>query len=513
MPVPVKRYVDFVSSGARRDRSATAVVFEDRRLSFGELDERVGALGAAWRDVGLQPGDRVALLAANELEYLELQGACVRSGFTLVPLNTRLADPELEYIVGDAAPAVIVGGRTEHARVKRIADATGVRNVFGLGRAEGVDPYDELLAEGVADPDADPLDPSLTTTFLYTSGTTGRPKGAMIDRAGFTARVFVNGLELGASWRDVWLQSLPMFHIAAFLGFTYCFRGATSVMLPSFTPKAALEAIQQHGVTAMVLVPTMIGMVLDHDVDDPHDTSSLQLMIYGGAPIDAPLLRRALKRFGCDFHQQYGMTETGAQTILRPADHDPDDSDGLDSAGYAAASFDVAIVDKDDVPLPDGEVGEIVCRGPAVMSGYWNLPEASAETLRNGWMHTGDLGRFDERGFLHVVDRRNDMIISGGENVYPREVEAVLAEHPATPDVAVIGLPDERWGEVVTAVLTTTGPEPAELETFLRQRVAGYKVPRRWLRIDELPRNATGKVLKADLRRRFSTDDSEPDTT
>lgn len=513
MSRPVKRYVDFVSSGARRDRAATAVVFEDQALTFGEMDDRVGALGAALRGSGLRPGDRLALLAANELEFLEIQGACVRSGFTLVPLNTRLAEPELEYIVGDSSPAVLIGGRAEHERVKRIADATGVRRVFGLGPAETVDPYDDLLAQGRADPDADPLDPSLTTTFLYTSGTTGRPKGAMIDRAGFTARVFVNALEIEASPRDVWLQSLPMFHISAFLGFAYCFRGATSIMLPSFTPQAALDLIQTHRVTAMVLVPTMIGMVLDHDAIDAHDTSSLQLMIYGGAPIDAPLLRRALDRFRCRFHQQYGMTETGAQTVLQPSDHDPDDPEALDSAGCAAASFDVAVVDRNDVPVPPGEVGEIVCRGPAVMSGYWNLPEVTAETLRNGWMHTGDVGRFDGRGFLHVVDRRNDMIITGGENVYPREVEAALAEHPAAPEVAVIGLPDPKWGQVVTGVVTASVPGPAELETFLRGRIAAYKVPRRWILVEALPRNATGKVLKADLRRRFSTDDPAPATT
>jgi fatty-acyl-CoA synthase len=207
-----------------------------------------------------------------------------------------------------------------------------------------------------------------------------------------------------------------------------------------------------------------------------------------------------MDRLRCGFHQQYGMTETGAQSILRPNDHDLSDPGSLASAGCEAVSFDIRLVDDDDHEVPSGAVGEITCRGPAVMSGYWNLPEVSAETLRGGWMHTGDLAYRDERNLLHIVDRRNDMIITGGENVYPREVEAALAGHPAVPDAAVIGLPDARWGQVVTCVLRDDAPPDDELEAFLRERVAGYKVPRRWLRVAELPRNATGKVLKARLR-------------
>ncbi|MGE3619445.1 MAG: class I adenylate-forming enzyme family protein [Acidimicrobiia bacterium] len=500
MTRPVKRYLDLVSGAAKRAPSSTAVVFEDRQITFAELDDRVGRLGGALRSAGLVPGDRVALLAANELEYMEIQGACLRSGFTLVPLNTRLADPELAYIVGDAAPKVFIGGRGFDQRVARIAGDAGVKQVLGLGAPTAVDPYDQVLAAGEADPEADPLDPKLNTTFLYTSGTTGRPKGAMIDREGFTARVFVNALELEITSRDVWLQSLPMFHIAAFLGFAFVFRGSKTVMLPAFTPPEALRLMAEHRVSVLVLVPTMIGMVLDDPAVESFDASDLRLLIYGGAPIDSPLLRRAMERLDCGFHQQYGMTETGAQCILHPEDHDPDDAQALTSGGSAAVSFDVRVVDEEDRPLPTGEVGEIVCRGPAVMSGYWNLPEVTAETLRGGWHHTGDLGYFDERNLVHVVDRRNDMIISGGENVYPREVEAVLAEHPAVPDVAVIGLPDERWGQLVVAVVAEGAPPDAELEAFLRERIAGYKVPRRWIRLPELPRNVTGKVLKAQLR-------------
>ena len=322
----------------------------------------------------------------------------------------------------------------------------------------------------------------------------------MIDRAGMTARVFVNATELEARGDDVFLEALPMFHISAFLAYAYAFRGGTVVQLPTFSPTEWLELQQAERATSTVLVPTMIGMLLDDPVINDYDTSSLRLIVYGGASIEPPLLRRALARFGCGFHQQYGMTETGAQTILRPADHDPDDDEMLSSGGTDAASFEVRIHDPEDRPLPPGEIGEICCRGPAVMSGYWGLPEVSAETLRNGWMHTGDLGYWDERGYLHVADRRNDMVITGGENVYPREVEAVLSEHPAIREVAVIGLPDPKWGEIVTAVVVGDETLDEELVAWLRERIAGYKIPRRYVWADDLPRNVTGKVLKTTLR-------------
>jgi len=500
----LKRYVDLVAEGARRDPGKTAVVAEDRRLTYADVDERAARLGAALRSRGVDPGDRIAVLAANELEYLEIQAAGVRSGYTLVPLNWRLAVPELEYILADSSPRVLIAGRAEEERVERVAAAAGTPLLVGLGSPARIDPYDEVLASAEPDPEADPLDLELLTTILYTSGTTGRPKGAMIDRAGMTARVFVNAVELDARPDDVFLQALPMFHIAAFLAYAYAFRGATNVMLPAFTPAGCLDVLQRERATSTVLVPTMIQMLLEDPASERFDAAALRLIIYGGAPIEPPLLRRALARFGCGFHQQYGMTETGAQSILRPDDHDPDDDEKLASGGRDAASFEVRILDLDDRPVPLSEVGEIACRGPAVMSGYWNLPEATAETLRNGWMHTGDLGYRDARGYVHVIDRRNDMIISGGENVYPREVEAALTEHPAVREVAVIGLPDPKWGEVVTAVVVGDELPDEELQAYLRERLAGYKVPRRWVWVDDLPRNATGKLVKTTLRAQLS---------
>jgi acyl-CoA synthetase (AMP-forming)/AMP-acid ligase II len=491
------RHLDLIAGPAVRRAGVIAVVGNGRRLTFAEVDDRIGRLGGLFRGLGLSPGDRVALLADNELEYVEIQGACLRSGYALVPLNTRLAEPELRFILEDCSPGLLITGRNHAERGRKLAADLGIQHVLELG-----DPgsYDEAVAAATADPDADPLDPELPATILYTSGTTGRPKGAVVDRLGFTARVLINAVELQVRQDDVHLACLPMFHIAAFLAYAHAVNGATVVMLQEFEPAAALAAMERERVTTTVLVPTTIGMLLDSPAVDAHDLSALRLIIYGGSAIEPAPLRRALARFGCDMHQQYGMTETGGQTILRPADHDPADEEKLASAGTEAVGLQVRVVDDQDRPVRRGEVGEIVCRGPSVMRGYWNRPDATADALRGGWMHTGDMGHRDPRGYLHITDRRNDMVITGGENVYPREVEAVLAEHPDVGEVAVLGLPDPRWGQVVTAVLVDTSVGDEELADWTRARLASYKVPRRWIRLEELPRNVTGKVLKHRLR-------------
>ncbi|MEV0185358.1 AMP-binding protein [Streptomyces sp. NPDC050625] len=494
------RYLDLVRSATTRFPDKVAVVEGRRRLTFAELDDRVGRLGAVFRGLGLRPGDRVALLAANELEHLELQAACLRSGFALVPMNRRLTELELRYILSDCDPALLVVGRDEEKRGASLAQACGIRGVLALGAPRELPSYDAALAAARPDPAADPDDPELPAKIMYTSGTTGSPKGAVVDRLGFTARVLINAVELEARPDDVHQACLPMFHIAAFLSYAHTLVGGTVVLLPEFDPATALRTLERERVTTTVLVPTTIAMLLDSPAVTTTDLSALRLIIYGGSAIEPAPLRRAMEVFGCGFHQQYGMTETGGQTILRPADHDPADAERLSSAGTEAVGLEVRVVDDADVPLARGEVGEIVCRGPSVMRRYWNRPEASAEALRGGWMHTGDMGYHDGRGYLHITDRRNDMIITGGENVYPREVEAVLVTHPNIAEVAVVGAPDATWGEVVTAVVVGDPPADEELTAWARQRLAGYKVPRRWMRVDALPHNVTGKVLKHRLR-------------
>ncbi|GAA0997349.1 long-chain fatty acid--CoA ligase [Acrocarpospora macrocephala] len=494
------RHLDLVRGPATRFGAKTAVVEGDRRVTFAELDDRVGRLGAALRARGLAPGDRVALLAANELEYLEIQAACLRSGFALVPLNTRLAQRELGFILSDSAPALLIAGRGEEER----AAGTGIPHLLSLGAPRGIPSYDAALADAIPDSGADPGDAELPATILYTSGTTGSPKGAVVDRLGFTARVMINAVEMEVRAGDVHQASLPMFHIAAFLSYAHTAVGATLVMLPEFAPERALDTLARERVTTTVLVPTIIALLLESPLIDQVDLSALRLIVYGGSSIEPGPLRRALARFGCGFHQQYGMTETGGQTILRPGDHDPADTVRLASAGTEAIGLEVRVVGDGDKPVAQGEVGEIVCRGPSVMRRYWNRPEATAAALRGGWMHTGDLGYRDEGGYLHITDRRNDMIITGGENVYPREVEAVLSEHPGIAEVAVVGAPDPVWGQVVTAVVVGDAHFDGELTAWARERLAGYKVPRRWIRAESLPRNVTGKVLKHRLRAMLS---------
>ena len=498
------RHLDLVAGSLARTPDKAAVVAGDRVLTFAAVDDRIDRLGAALQEHGLRPGDRVALLAANELEYLEIQGACLRYGFALVPLNVRLALPELEFILRDCSPALLVAGRGREEVVAELSDDAQPAHVLALGSPSRFPAYDAALAAAPA-PAEPPLDPGLIATILYTSGTTGRPKGAMIDRSGFSARVLINSVELRVRADDVHLAVLPMFHIAAFLTYAHVANGATLVMLEEFTPEAALAEIERAAVTTTCLVPTIITMLTDHPDRPSRDLSRLRLIIYGGSGIDPEPLRAAIAAFGCEFHQQYGMTESGGQTILRPEDHDPRDVQRLRSAGTDAVGVVVRIVDDEDRPLPAGQPGEIVCRAASLMVGYWNRPDATDEALRGGWFHTGDIGLRDERGYLHVTDRRNDMIVSGGENVYPREVETVLVEHPAISDIAVVGVPDPLWGQVVTAVVVGDSlPEDDVLVTWSRERLASYKIPRRWVHADTLPRNATGKVLKHELRAKLT---------
>jgi acyl-CoA synthetase (AMP-forming)/AMP-acid ligase II len=420
-----------------------------------------------------------------------------------VPLNSRLTDPELEFIIKDCAPTLFIGGQNYADTVKRVGENCGVDKLFSTAENGVTGSYKQLLNSTEPDPDADPTDGDLNTLILYTSGTTGHPKGATIDRLAFSARVIGNAMEMEIGQDEVLLQNLPLFHISSFLYCAYFFRGATCVLLPNFDPKAALDLMQKEAVTATNGVPTVIAMLLEAPNIDAYDPAPLKLITYGGAPIEPSLLRKAIAKFDCGFQQQYGMTEAGSTSLLKAEDHDSDDIDALTSAGCDAAGYELRIIDDNGKQLPNGEAGEIVLRGAGLMTKYWGTPEKTAESLVNGWFHTGDIGYRDERNFLHVIDRRNDMIISGGENIYPREIEAVLGDHPAMPDAAIIGLPDPKWGEVVSCVLKEDAPSEEELEDWLRKRVAGYKIPQRWFRVPELPRNATGKVLKVQLRKQF----------
>jgi len=499
----ISRYIDLVYGSALRRPDSVAVVCGEDRLTFRQVHKRAGCLGSAFRGQGLVAGDRIALLADNELQYLEIQAACLRSGFTLVPLNARLSTPELEYIIGDCTPALFIGGKNYAETVRCIGQKCGINRLYSTAEDNVMGSYQALLDSALPDPDLDPTDNDLNTLILHTSGTTGHPKGATINRMAFSARVMGNAMEMEIAQEDVLLQNLPLFHISAFLYYAYLFRGARCILPPTFDPAKVLDLMRKEAVTATNGVPTMITMLLEAPDIEIYDPSLLRLITYGGAAIEPSLLRQAIARFACGFQQHYGMTEAGSVCILKAQDHDPDDTEALGSAGCDAAGYELRIVDDNGKRLPNGDSGEIILRGAGLMTGYWGDPEKTAESLVNGGFHTGDIGYRDERNFLHVIDRRNDMIISGGENIYPREIEAALGDHPSMPDAAIIGLPDPKWGEVVCCVLREDAPSEQILEDWLRERIAGYKMPRRWFRLQELPRNVTGKVLKVQLRKQF----------
>jgi acyl-CoA synthetase (AMP-forming)/AMP-acid ligase II len=481
---------DLLWAGLRRAPEKPCSVEGERVRTFAEADRRADALAAALRSQGVRPGDRVALLAQNELEYIEVQAGVARAGAALVPLNVRITARELSYIIDDARPSVLIAG----PGLTETAAALGV-TVWPLDAAH------PLAAGGSESELSDALAPA---QVLYTSGTTGRPKGAVISHGALQARYNAAGIEAGVRADHVFLQPLPMFHIAGTLGNAFTYAGATHVSVRRFEPAAFLALIGRHGVTHTVVVPAVLNALVHDPAVAGAELSTLQVTLYGGAPIAPELLRTAARALPCGFGQFYGMTEIFIATILGPDDHDPAlGPERLASAGRDVVGLQVRVVDQDGAPATTGQVGEIVARGPAVMDGYWNAPQASGEALRGGWMHTGDLGYISADGYLHVVDRLGDMVISGGENVYPREVEDVLFECPGVIDAAVIGIPSERWGEAVHALLIpAAGHElrEAEVIAFCRERLAGYKVPKTIELVDGFPRNAAGKVLKRSLR-------------
>ncbi len=484
---------DLLAFGCAHFAERAAVICGERVLSFRQVDRRANQLVELLRSSGVEPGDRVALLAMNNVEFLEIQVACMRLGAIFVPLNFRLALAELTYLVGDMTPNVLICG-PEYEPLARELDVP-VRWVLGERYEQAREQFQRKAREA-------PIAASAPSTILYTSGTTGRPKGAVISNHALFARISSNLFEYQVRSSDRFLQCLPLFHIASNVSSSYTYAGATNVYLKTFDPAVALECIGSERITAALMVPTMINAVVNHPYVHGANLKSLQTLAYGASTIPPVVLEAAMAALGCGFLQLFGMTETSGCTVLRREDHTIPAL--LASAGSEALGFEVRIVDDADHDVPRGVVGEVVCRGAAVMDHYWNAPEATQEALRGGWMHTGDLGYRDEKGYVFVTDRKKDMIVSGGENVYPREVEDVLFAHPDVLEAAVFGVPDERWGERVHAVLVAVpGVElkPDEVLGFARSRLAAYKVPKTAELRDALPKNATGKVLKVELRK------------
>jgi len=475
---------------------------DERHWTFAQFAGRVGRQAAALQARGVTAGERVALLAANDDALITLLTACWWLGAVACPLNIRWSVPELRFAVADCGARLLVAGAQCAAQATGLADMTPVATCDELAaESERLAPLEDTRTGGDA-----------LAALLYTGGTTGRSKGVALTHANFWAAAMTRGAELNNPPDSVSLLVAPLFHVAG-LGrlVGQSIVGGTCATLPQFRAEGALAAIEQHHISDIVVVPTMLQALLDAPGFDPARLQSLQRIAFGAAPMPPDLLDRALAAWPrAEFFQAYGLTETaGAVCINLPANHRPEARalGRLRSVGRAGLGAEIRIVDDSGRELPRGEVGEIVVRGPMVTRGYWRLPEATAAALRNGWFHTGDGGHMDAEGYLFIADRLKDMIISGGENVYPAEVEAALRSHPAVADAAVIGVPDARWGEAVHAVVVLRAAADADPATvgdtllaWCRQQLAGYKCPRSFSVTDALPLSAAGKVLKTVLR-------------
>ncbi|HEX9712024.1 MAG TPA: long-chain fatty acid--CoA ligase [Actinomycetota bacterium] len=479
-----------------------AIRIDDRSVTYAELDARAARCANALTAAGIGPGDRVAAYLDTGLEYVDLLFACARIGAILVPLSTRLAPPELAFMTEDSGAALLVYDAARAEAVKAFRPQTGVRAAFAVGDAD--DPSYEA-AVAAASPEHEPADigPDEVLAIFYTSGTTGRPKGAMLTHGNFFWTNLNMLVSSGFEQDERTLVVLPLFHVGGWNVNTLAvwWVGGTVLLERSFDPERALALIAEQRVTSMMGVPTIYQMMADDPSFAATDLSSVRTFVCGGAPLPVSLIERYQQR-GIRFVQGYGLTEAAPNCLILPPE------DAVVKAGAAGRPYfftDVRVVDEADEPVPPGGAGEVIVRGPSVMKGYWRRPEETARALRGGWLRTGDVGRIDADGYVFIVDRVKDMFISGGENVYPAEVEGVLHGHPDVAEAAVIGVPDERWGEVGRAIVvlrsgaTTT---EAALKTFCAEQLARFKVPTSVVFADTLPRNATGKLLKQQLRER-----------
>jgi fatty-acyl-CoA synthase len=491
---------------ARRRRMTpahTAFVHGDITRSYAALDERTRALAGGLHDLGVGRGDRVAYLGQNDPALLETLFATTALGAVFVPLNWRLAEPELVYIAGDCTPTVLVHAPSLAGAARAMRDAVGTADGASLRHIVEVGPAFEALAA----PDGSPAPPDELAglddpaVIIYTSGTTGRPKGATLSHGNITWNSVNVLLERDLASDDVALVCAPLFHVAALniVSLPVILKGGTIVIEDGFDPDRALDLIEQHRVTEMFGVPAMFNAIAQSPRFGAADLSSVRRLLCGGAPVPLATIRTYLDR-GLAFMQGYGMTETAPGALMLGADR------AVDKAGTAGVpSFftDVRVVAPDGRDVAPGEKGEVVVAGPNIMLGYWNRPDATAEVMDGEWFHSGDVAVVDEDGFVTIVDRMKDVIISGGENIYPAEVEDVLHSHPGIADCAVIGVPDERWGEVGRAVVVARPGHELDEQAVLDHldgRLARYKRPRSVVFVDQLPRSGAGKVLKKELR-------------
>jgi acyl-CoA synthetase (AMP-forming)/AMP-acid ligase II len=494
-----------LTRAAQRHPSNTAWFDGDRPVPYSEVEQRVTSLAHALLKLGLKHGDRVGMLLPNSPHALEVMFATMKAGLVIVPLNIRLHPDEHVTILADAGCGVLFYGTDFAPLLASIRQRLPSLKTFVVGQAAaGEHGYEELLASGSPALEFQPR-PEDLAWFFYTSGTTGRPKGVMLTHRNLLTLVSINLMDLNSPQPgDVLLHALAVSFAGGFFMLHHMARAVTHVFLPRFEPVAFFQMVEKYRVTTVALVPTMINMLVRSPVRASHDLSSLHTLFYGGAPMHGERLREAIEAFGPIFLQSYGLGESPLTlTVLGKDEHV---GERAQSAGRVTTLVSLRIQDDDWNPVATGVDGEIAVRSDLVMAGYWNLPDVTAEVLKDGWFRTGDIGHLDKDGYLYISDRKKDLIKSGGATVSPREVEEVIHQHPAVQEVAVIGVPDDTWGEGVKAlVVLRQGANTTEQEliAFCKDRLASFKKPRSVDFVVDLPKSANNKVLRRELRERY----------
>jgi long-chain acyl-CoA synthetase len=492
------------------ERDALVYPRRDQRWTYAEFDARVNRLANAFSDLGIEKGDRVSTMLYNGSEIILTVFACAKLGAVFNPLNYRLPAGDVEFILNDAESSLLLFKEETRKAVERArSDLETVREFVFIDEEtpEYARDFYDLLESGDDTRPAVEVAEDDAYAFIYTSGTTGRPKGVVHEHRNMVAHNLICATEHGLERSDVGLSALPLYHCAELQAalFPRIQIGATNVIHHEFDPEAVLRAIEEHDITVLFAAPTAWNAMAQADEDMAVDTSSLRLGFYGAAPMPKRVLEACMNHFCEDYSQAYGMTEIGPCGTFQ---HPDEQLTKQGSAGVPALNHDVRIVEPDadpDETVARGDVGEILFTGPCTMREYWNRPDATADSLREAdgteWYYTGDLGYFDEDGYLFVVDRKDDMIVSGGENVYPTEVEDVLFSHDGVSEAAVVGESHDEWGERVVAYVVGSGTED-ELDSYLRESddLADFKRPREYYLVDDLPKTPSGKVKKYELR-------------